>query len=166
VKKAVSSRRTAERKPVLHYAVSLLSARPYSERKLTEKLRDRGYEVDEIAAAILRLKEKKLLDDRTFAIDFVHARCRSHPRGRTSLIQDLIGRGISSQIAQEVVTDLVADVDESELAHRLVESKISQYRGFDPEVRRRRLAGLLARRGFRPQTIFNLLKLADNPDAD
>jgi regulatory protein len=164
--KSFSSRRSAERKPALHYAVSLLSARPYSERKLTEKLRDRGYEVNEIAAAILRLKEKKLLDDRTFAVDFVHARCRSHPRGRASLIQDLISRGIPAQIAQEVVVELIADVDETELARRLVESKLAQYRDLDPERRKRRMAGLLARRGFRPQTIFSLLKLANNSDME
>jgi regulatory protein len=155
-----------EIKPALHYAVSLLSARPYSERKLTEKLRDRGYEVSEIASAILRLKEKKLLDDRSFAVDFVQARCRSHPRGRTSLIQDLISRGISSGVAQGVVSELIADADETELARRLVESKLAQYRSLDPEIRKRRMAGLLARRGFRPQTIFSLLKLADNSDLD
>ena len=106
-----SSRNADERKPVLHYAVRLLSARPYSERKLREKLYDRGYEVPEIALAVSRLKEKGLLNDRTFAVDFVHARCRSHPRGRASLIQDLLGRGIPSEIAQEVVAELVADLD-------------------------------------------------------
>jgi regulatory protein len=166
VKKPLSSRRVTERKPVLHYAVSLLSARPYSERRLVEKLRDRGYEHAEITVAILRLKEKKLLDDRTFAVGFVHARCRSHPRGRASLIQDLIGRGIPALIAQEVVSELIADADETELARRLVESKLAQYRDLDPEVCKRRMAGLLARRGFRPQTIFTLLKLTNNSDVE
>jgi regulatory protein len=148
--------------PILHYAVKLLAARPYSERKLSEKLAARGYEAREIAEALARLREKDLISDPRFARDFVRARVAAQPRGRTALIQDLVGRGIAASLANEVVRELVEDDTEETFARELIARKSVQYASLEPEVRKRRLAGLLARRGFRPQMIYRLLDAADD----
>lgn len=161
MKQRRDARSKAESTPVLHYAVRLLSARPYSERKLSDKLRERGYSDGEIKSALERLKEKRLLDDPSFAADFVQARCQSHPRGRMSLVQDLVSRGVPSAIAQDTANKLVSDADETAMALRLVKGKLQQYATLERDVRDRRIAGLLGRRGFRPQTIFNLIDKLD-----
>jgi len=145
------------RPTALQYAVRLLSARGYSERKLREKLRNRDYSRDEIDEAIAKLIARRLLDDRAYAEDFVRSRCASQPRGRSALIRDLISRGIPASLAGEVVGDAVSDADEMELARELVARKAAQYRSLDAETQRRRLSGLLARRGFRPQTIHRVV---------
>ncbi|MBU1637035.1 recombination regulator RecX [bacterium] len=162
MKQRRDTRSKAERMPILHYAVRLLSARPYAERKLAEKLQDRGYTEDEIKRAIERLKEKKLLNDASFAEEFIRARCQSHPRGRISLVQDLVSRRIPSALARETTTRMVSDEDETAMALKLVKSKLQQYASLERDARNRRIAGLLGRRGFRPQTIFGLIEKLDD----
>ena len=47
----------------LEKAVELLAAREQSKRRLTDKLRQRGYGMEEIDAAVERLEERHYLDD-------------------------------------------------------------------------------------------------------
>lgn len=51
-------------KTALVAATDILARREYSTRRLVEKLRKKGYEPDEIAAAIRRLMELHYLDDK------------------------------------------------------------------------------------------------------
>ena len=147
----------------LQYAVKLLSARPYSERKLKEKLYGREYAGSEIHAALDRLKRERLLDDRKYAQDFIRARMAARPRGAARMITDLLGRGIPLTLAREVVTELMPKVDELPLAQEFVRRKRAQYDHLDDQTRWRRMAGMLARRGFSLQTIRAVLK-KDAPD--
>ncbi|MBI5059556.1 regulatory protein RecX [candidate division KSB1 bacterium] len=155
------------RKPAataLQHAVKLLAARPYSERKLKEKLYDREFQTAEIRGALDRLKQERLLDDEKFAMDFVHARLNSRPRAATALIRDLLARGIPMDIARKVVKVTTESTDEAALAMELVRRKLDHYHDLDERVRWRRLAGLLARRGFSPDTIRKVLREALKAD--
>ena len=50
-------------KPALVTAVDMLARQEYSENRLFEKLMAKGYEEEEVAAAIARLQEKHYLND-------------------------------------------------------------------------------------------------------
>lgn len=152
------------REPALPYAVKLLAARTYSTRKLREKLRIKGYLAEEIDAAIARLQEKKLLDDERYAEGFVRTRIETHPRGKSALVRDLVARGVSGATAKQAVNESLSAEQEFDLAAELVERKGRQYAGLDKETRRRRLTALLARRGFRPDTIRKVLSLPVDQD--
>lgn len=57
--------------------------------------------------------------------------------------------------------DAVEQLDpeqEAETARRLVRRKLSSTRGLDPAVRTRRLAGLLARKGYGPGLAFRVIR--------
>ena len=158
------------RKPTataLQHAVKLLAARPYSERKLKEKLYDREFRTEEIRGALDRLKKERLLDDERFAADFVNARLISRPRAATALIRDLLARGIPMDVARKVVAAATESADEVALATELARRKLGHYHDLEPRARWRRLAGLLARRGFSPDTIRKVLRdvLHDDPAA-
>ena len=57
-------KKTERPKPTaLEKAVELLAAQEHSKRRLSEKLRLRGYAEDEIDGAVARLEEKHYLDD-------------------------------------------------------------------------------------------------------
>jgi regulatory protein len=146
----------------LQYAVRLLSTRAYSENKLREKLALRQFTPEEIAAAVARLKAERLLDDRRFMEDFIRARLASRPRTGAALVRDLILRGIPRKLAQEAVQELSPPEDELPLAVEVVRRKLSVYVSLDEPTRRRRLASLLARRGFSYATIQKVLRL--DPD--
>jgi regulatory protein len=144
----------------LQYAVKLLSTRPYTERKLREKLYGRQYTTPEIRSALDRLKRERLLDDRKYAEDYVHARMAARPRAATRMVTDLLARGIPLALAREVTAELMPKSDELTLAREFVRRKQAQYAHLDEDTRWRRLAGMLARRGFSLDTIRAVLKQA------
>lgn len=148
------------RKPAtaLQYAVRLLSARPYSEKKLREKLAARGYEPSEIGYALKRLCDERLLDDRRFAEEFVRARLSLRPRAAAVLARELRQRGIAAGLAKSVAEELAPRDSDAELARELVRRKQSAYKNLEPETRYRRLSSLLARRGFSYDTIRSVLR--------
>ncbi len=141
----------------LQYAVKLLSVRPYAERKLREKLLGRQYEAAEVREALERLRRERLLDDRKFAEEFVRARLKARPRAASRMVTDLLAHGIPLTLAKEVVQDVMPNEDEVPLARDIVRRKQAQYAHLDEETRWRRLAGLLARRGFSYDTIREVL---------
>ena len=138
--------------------MKLLSARPYTERKLKEKLYARKYATPEIRAALERLKRERLLDDRKYAEDYVRARMAARPRGATRMVTDLLARGIPLMLAKEVAAELMPKTDEVPLAREFVRRKQAQYAHLDDDTRWRRLAGMLARRGFSLDTIRKVLR--------
>ena len=141
----------------LQYAVKLLSARPYSERKLREKLLERQYEAQDVREALERLRRERLINDRKYAEEFVRARMQARPRAGSRMISDLLARGIPLTLAKEVVAEVMPKTDEIPLAREFVRRKQAQYAGLDDDTRWRRLAGMLARRGFSYDTIREVL---------
>ena len=80
------------------------------------------------------------------------------------MTSDLLSRGIPLTLAREVVAELMPKDDELPLARDLVRRKWAQYKQLDEQTRWRRMAGLLARRGFSLDTIRAVLKHApDDP---
>ncbi|RPH95134.1 regulatory protein RecX [candidate division KSB1 bacterium] len=160
MKTAEGERKAAQRKPAtaLSTAVRLLSARPYSERKLREKL-TRKFSREEIDYAIQRLKDERLLNDRKYAEDFVRARLAARPRTGVALLRDLFQRGVPRTIAQDVVKELAPKESDEKLARELVRRKATHYAGLDEQTRWRRLSSFLARRGFSFDVIQKVLRL-------
>jgi len=142
----------------LSHAVKLLSARPYSERKLREKLATK-FPRDEIDHAVRRLRAERLVDDERFAEDFVRARVATRPRSGFVLVRELMQRGIARSAAQEVVNRLVPAESHENLARELLARKQAMYRGLDEPTRRRRLTAFLARRGFSYEVIQKVLRI-------
>jgi regulatory protein len=142
----------------LSHAVKLLSARPYSEKKLREKLANK-FPRDEIDSAVRRLKAERLVDDGRFAEDFVRARVATRPRSGFVLIRELMQRGIARSAAQEVVNRLVPAESHENLARDLLARKQAMYRGLDEPTRRRRLTAFLARRGFSYEVIQKVMRI-------
>jgi regulatory protein len=141
----------------LQYAVKLLAVKPYSEQKLREKLAARQFTAEEISTAVSRLISERLLNDRRFAEDFIRARLNSRPRAGILLVRDLLQRGITKKLAQEVVAELAPKSNDVEVARDLLRRKAGQYGSLDDETRRRRLMSLLARRGFSYDIIDKVL---------
>jgi len=142
----------------LSHAVKLLSARPYSEKKLREKLANK-FPRDEIDQAIRRLRAERLVNDGRYAEDFVRARVATRPRSGFVLVRELMQRGIARSAAQEVVNRLVPAESHENLARELLARKQAMYRGLDEPTRRRRLTAFLARRGFSYEVIQKVLRI-------
>ncbi len=128
----------------LNAAIHYLSYRPRSEAELRERLHRRGFDGDNVEAALAKLRERGLVDDLTFAQFWKDNRESFSPRSRWLTKLELRQKGV----ADDIIDQVVADVDDEDSAYQAALSKArslpqSDYQGF-----RRRLGEYLKRRGF------------------
>lgn len=131
-------------------ALNLLSYRPRSAAEIARRLRKADFPPSAIEAALTRLERVGLVDDLTFARYWVENRETFRPRGHRMLRWELKQKGIADQIIDEVL----ASLDERASAYRLARKRASRLRHLDEATFRRRLSTYLARRGF-PYSIIN-----------
>lgn len=103
-----------------------------------------------------RMEAVGLVDDADFAQSWVQSRQRRRHLSTTALRRELRAKGVAPELTDQAVSTVDAD-DEYAAARDLVERKHSRMIGLDREVVRRRLSGVLARRGFGTGIIVGVL---------
>jgi regulatory protein len=135
----------------------LLTIAPRTRAQLAQALHRRGVP-DEAAETVLsRFADVGLIDDAAFARAWVESRHYSRGLSRRSLSAELRRQGVQSEEIREAV-DTLDPEQEVVTARRLVEQKMAGTRGQPPEVRIRRAAGTLARKGYPAGLVFRLIK--------
>ncbi|MBP5204264.1 RecX family transcriptional regulator [bacterium] len=74
---------------------------------------------------IQKLKDYDYINDRQYAEEFVLSRVRNKPKGKQSLIYELVGKGIDKDLAEEIVEDSV--LDEYDLLKKSFYKKYKSY---------------------------------------
>ncbi|MFZ4265234.1 recombination regulator RecX [Streptomyces arboris] len=125
----------------------LLTGTPRTRKQLADALRKREIP-DETAEEVLsRFEDVGLIDDAAFAGAWVESRHHGRGLARRALVRELRTKGVDSSVIDEAVGRLDADQEE-ETARELVARKLRSTRGLDRDKRLRRLAGMLARKGY------------------
>jgi regulatory protein len=136
-----------------------LEAAPRTRAELAATLSDRGV-ADDVAEAVLsRFAEVGLIDDALFAQMWVASRHRGKGLAGRALSQELRRKGIEDDVARAAVDGLDRD-QEAATARALVERKLRSTRGLPAEARLRRLAGMLARKGYPSGLAWTVVKQA------
>ncbi|NNG96916.1 regulatory protein RecX [Gordonia araii NBRC 100433] len=125
---------------------------------MVERLTRRGFSSEEIEAVMARLDKHQLLDDEEFAREWVRSRAEYSRRGSVGLRHELRAKGIDEVFVVAALEEVDPD-DEYRRARELVERKLSSSKAdlSEREVResmKRRLSGMLLRRGF-PQGLVH-----------
>ncbi|GAA2042309.1 hypothetical protein GCM10009839_51280 [Catenulispora yoronensis] len=127
--------------------------------QLADRLRKKEIP-DDIAEAVLdRFEELQLLDDASYAETFVRSRHSERGLAKRALGYELRRRGVDDDTAAEALSTLDED-QEAATARRLVDARLRATRGLDPQVRTRRLVGMLARKGYSSAVAFRAVKEA------
>lgn len=146
----------------LVFAYKLLGYRGRSEKEMMRRLRMKGFEEPVIESVIIRLRSSGLLDDRKLASSLKHYAEESKKLSIAGTRRFLMERGIP----RDFINDVLADMDETETARRLVEKRVAAWekRGlssqpfhFTPEIARK-LYGFLYRNGYPSEIIKRTLK--------
>ncbi|HEY3528008.1 MAG TPA: regulatory protein RecX [Nocardioides sp.] len=134
-----------------------LTGQARSRKELRDKLAKRDVP-DELAERLLdRFTEVGLVDDEAFARSWVESRQRSRGLARRALAQELRRKGVDDDTARTALDDL--DPAQEEAAARdLVRKKLRSMRGVDNATATRRLAGLLARKGYPAGLAFAVVR--------
>lgn len=124
-----------------------LSMTARSRVQLERKLRQRGCD-DAVAASVLdRLTELGLVDDEAYAGMLVRDQHSSKGLARGALAHELRKQGIDPELAGGALQQVGAG-DERLRAEQLAAKKVRTMGGLAPDVQARRLAALLARKGY------------------
>ncbi|MGW2832166.1 recombination regulator RecX [Streptomyces sp. NPDC001286] len=125
----------------------LLTGTPRTRKQLADALRKREIP-DEAAEEVLsRFEEVGLINDGAFADAWVESRHHGRGLARRALAQELRTKGVESELIDAAVAQLDSEQEE-ETARELVARKLRSTRGLDRDKRLRRLAGMLARKGY------------------
>ncbi|MEU7884770.1 recombination regulator RecX [Microbispora bryophytorum] len=137
----------------------LLTMAPKTRAQLAEALRKRDVPEEAANAVLERFSEVGLIDDEAFAAAWVSSRHTGRGLARRALAQELRQRGVAEETVKDAVGRLDPD-EEAETARRLVDRKLAATRGVEPRARMRRLAGMLARKGYSPGLAFRVVREA------
>jgi regulatory protein len=151
-----------------------LTGQARSRQELADKLAKRGVP-DDLATTLLdRFTEVGLVDDAAYARQWVESRHRSRGLAPRALAQELRRKGVGDDDTKAAL-EQIDEADERIAARALVDRKMRSMRGLDHQVATRRLAGLLARKGYSSGLAFSVVRealaeageddeLGDHPD--
>ncbi|MFE9460805.1 recombination regulator RecX [Streptomyces californicus] len=125
----------------------LLTGTPRTRKQLADALRKREIPDEAAEEVLARFEDVGLIDDAAFAGAWVESRHHGRGLARRALVRELRSKGVDSAVIDEAVGQLDADREE-ETARELVARKLRSTRGLDRDKRLRRLAGMLARKGY------------------
>lgn len=125
----------------------LLTGTPRTRKQLADALRKREIPDDVAEEVLSRFEEVGLINDEAFADAWVESRHHGRGLARRALARELRTKGVDSAVIDEAVGQLDADQEEA-TARELVARKLRSTRGLDRDKRLRRLAGMLARKGY------------------
>jgi regulatory protein len=135
----------------------LLETGPRTTAELARRLHTKGIP-DEVASEVLeRFADVGIVDDALFARMWVDSRHRSKGLAGRALSQELRRKGVDDALVREAVGELDPD-EEVATARALVRRKLGTTRGLTTEARVRRLAGMLARKGYPAGLAFRVVK--------
>lgn len=151
---------------VRHRALLLLDHRARSRHELRERLvslelvPDNSI-VDEVLDDLTR---SKLIDDATFAEEWVRVRHERRGKSRRVLDKELRDKGVAQSLRQAAL-EQVDDEDEEAVARRLAEKKARSIKNIpedyaDRDKMLRRILGVLARRGFSQSMSMRIARAA------
>lgn len=147
-----------------------LTGQARTRQELADKLARREVP-DDVATELLdRFTEVGLIDDGAFAQQWVESRHRSRGLAPRALAQELRRKGVGDEETNAALEQIGED-DQRTAARALVEKKMRSMHSLDRQVATRRLAGLLARKGYSAGLAFSVVREAlgeldeaDQPD--
>jgi regulatory protein len=128
-------------------ALRQLTSGPRTRAQLAAAMKRRNVPADVAAAVLDRFEEVALVDDEEFARQWVTTRHAGRGLARRALSYELRQRGVADDVVKGAVAEVTTD-DELAAARELVRRRAAAMSGDDPARRSRRLAGMLARKGY------------------
>lgn len=158
----------AARLAVYDRALNMLAFRARSATELSRALVRKGSDPVHVSAAIARLVEQGFLDDASFARSFARAKVVGASHSRRRVQQELQRKGVARDVASQAIGEVFEDeaIDSLALIEAAARRKLRTLASLEPIVRRRRLYGFLARRGFDADDIRRVLEIVEADTAE
>jgi regulatory protein len=129
-------------------ALKAIKSRLHSRSELHRKLMRREYGEQVVKAVLDDLARLGYVDDERFAKTKALSAAQYKHHGRRRAFLELRKAGVTGEVADKALADVYAEHDSTAVARRLAEKQAPRLKKLDPVVARRRLVGMLQRRGF------------------
>ncbi|WP_246868315.1 regulatory protein RecX [Saccharopolyspora sp. ASAGF58] len=149
----------------------LLAARARSCSELRQALLRKEIDEDVADAVLQKFVDAGLVDDASFAEEWVQSRQRYQGLGRKALGFELRRKGVEEHVVEAALSTVDSDA-EVEQARELVQRKLRTMANLDHAAKMRRMVGMLARKGYSEGLAFRVVREeiersgADVPDSD
>ncbi|UCD75038.1 MAG: regulatory protein RecX [Phycisphaerales bacterium] len=134
-------------------ALSILGRRGYARAELLERLVRKGHDRTSARLVADEMVADGWIDEEEYARSIARGILSRKPAGHRLLIQKMLTRRIEPELAERIAQEALRDVDLTEAAAALARRRLETMTGLPPAAVRRRLSGLLARRGFDREVI-------------
>ena len=115
----------------------------------------------EIAERVLvRFTEVGLIDDQAYAETIVNSRRNFKGLSKSAIKRELNEKGVPAPLVEQAIEAITAE-DDLAAAKDLAARRIRQMSGLAREVRERRLAGYLGRKGYPSAVVFAAIRFAE-----
>jgi SOS response regulatory protein OraA/RecX len=138
--------------------LKLLARRELSVEGVRARLQDRGFQADEVDAAIARLCESGALDDARVARAYARTAVTMKGRGRLRVMRELLQMGIHTDVIAEALGEVFGDVDERSLISQALQKKLRGRTRVADHHEYARLYQYLMRQGFSPAGVAAALR--------
>ncbi|MCW2541759.1 MAG: hypothetical protein JWN95_3484 [Frankiales bacterium] len=135
----------------------LLTSRSRTRAELSVALAKKNVPIEAAEAVLNRFTEVGLIDDRAFAAEFVAVKRAERGLSVFELSRQLRTKGVDNEIVESVVAGFDPE-SELEQARQLISRKSRSMHGLPDATATRRLAGLLARKGYSPEIVFRAVR--------
>jgi regulatory protein len=144
-------------------AYRFISYKPRTLKEVSDKLKAKGFQSDLVSKVVEELRNYGFINDLEYARNFVLNRSRSKTLGELALRRELLSKGISSEIVDEVLSERENLIDEFEIALDLAQGKLKQIKSLKKRKKgrdeyKRRIYEFLLRRGFKFETINRVMR--------
>lgn len=130
------------------HAMRFLQRRMHSRSELKAKLGRQEYDAATIESVLDSLERSGYVNDAKFAQSNVESSAKSRHHGRRRAAIELLKKGVVGEDARKALENVYDTHDSLGVARELARKKRASLMKLDPQVARRRLAGMLMRRGF------------------
>lgn len=142
-----------------NYALNLLSYRARSKKEIIDKMKQYGYEDNNIEITIEMLEKYEYINDYEFAKLLIKDKQNFKKAGKILLKQELFKKGIDKNIIEEVIRDNTDEESEYEMALELAKKKLnSSYKNDEKQAQYRKLYSLLQRKGYGGSLVGKVVK--------
>ncbi len=137
--------------------LTLLARRELSESQIRARLARRGYEADDVDAAIARLKENRSIDDARVAGAIARTQTSIRRRGRLRVRREIEKAGIAGDTAREAIEAVFGELDQDALLEAALGRRLRDGRPIADDREFQRLYRYLISQGFESARVLKAL---------
>ncbi len=138
------------------YALKLLGYRSRSRKEMLERFKQKGFSDEQIKNTLIFLEETGLINDEDLAAELFNYSVENKTLGKIGIKSFLARRGIEKDLIEKQLSDHTTEMEEKSV-RKFVEKKLRTMNNYPEDVIRRRLWGMLQRRGISPDVIRRTL---------